>query len=417
MEVLPNELNLFDTRPLMMAVTGSEILETSPLNSLDGNNSIDYTILGYLDKFKDLQSIHLKLKLRVLKKDGKPYTVADTDQPYLIPNIGSSIFKSCFISIQSTPINGFENSYNYKDFLECSLSYNKTTLSTRFSAQMYNGDETEATLKKAIANSATFEIFTKVNVGSVTKLLLPGVSLSLRFVLENPDFFFMEDTTKSDSILKILDARLFCRHISVDNSFMLSVEKKLLSNNNICYQYRRPVIITNNVPAQISSINLPAMWTGMKPSLALFFMVKHSAVSGSRKLMPYKFENFNISSFSYVVDGALLPPNSYKISVDDADKSYSQIFARLHESLGYGNADRSCVISSDNYKNSFFIVGEDLTRFGTANTEVLDPLSQVTLGVQASFSKALESPITVFLYLLIDTEFQIDKNRAVTLVY
>lgn len=416
MEVLPSELDLFAEKPFMLAVTDSEVIETAPLNSLDNTTSLDFSSLPYIDKFKDLQNIFLKLKLKVLKKDGTAYVKTDTTQPYLVPNICSSLFKSCFISIQSTPVNGYENNYHYKDFIECGLSYNKTTLSSRFAAQMYDSDATEDTLKKYSENSALFEVFAKVNVGSIQKLLLPGVGVTLRFVMENPDFYFMESDATS-SILKIVEARLYIKHINVSNELILSIEKNLNSGKVVKYQYKRAVIVSTNVPAGISSLQLSSMWTGLRPSLALFFMCKHKSTSGDRTLMPFQFMNFGLNSFSFVLDGALRPSNSYKISVEDEDKAYAHIFSRLHESLGFNNTDRSCAITPENFKDSYFIIGEDLTRFSTSNSEVLDPLSQTTLGVQGNFAKPLADPVSVFLYLLIDTEFQIDRNRSVTLVY
>lgn len=418
MEVLPSALNLFDTRPAMLAVSDSEIIEVSPLNSLESASSIDFTSLAYNDKFKDFQSIYLSMLLRLVKKsDSGLYKKEDTDQPYLIPNIPSSLFKACFISVNSTPINGFENNMGYKDFVECVVSHSETTLASRFGSQMFVTDANEAKLKKYTANSATVQVFSKVNVGNIKKMLIPGTSLSFRFVLESDDFFIME-TNKTSSVLKILDARLYIRHLTVNQDLLLSIERGLMSNKVISYQYRRPVIVNSNISKGISSVHAPALWKGLKPSLVLFFMVKHSSVSGSRLELPYQMKNFNINSFSFLVDGQLRPANSYKISVDEANQGYSHIFSRLQESLGYSlNNDSCCAITAENYKDSFFIIGEDLTRFGTSNTDVIDPLTQATIGVQLNFAKPLADPVTIFLYMLIDTEFQIDKNRAVSLVY
>lgn len=418
MEVLPSALNLFDTRPSMLAVSESEIIEISPLNAVDNATSLDFNCLAYIDKFKDLSSINMSMTCKLLKSDLTAYKAEDTAQPYLIPNIPSSLFKACFISVQSTPINGFENHMGYKDFIECVTSYSENTIKSRFGSQMFITDASETKLKKYSANSASFQVNAKVNVGTIKKLLLPGTSLSFRFVLESPDYFIMEASTTT-SVLKILDARLYIRHLTVNNDLLLSIERSLQSNKVVSYQYRRPVVVTNTVPTGITSVNLPMMWTGIKPSLLLFFMCKHSSVSGKRTENPYKLEGFNINSFSFIVDGALRPKNSYKISVEDGDKSYSHIFSRLHESLGYNtnNSDACCAITFENFKNSLFIIGEDLTRFGTSNTDVIDPLTQATIGAQLTFSKPLTEPVSLFLYMLIDTEFQIDKNRAVTLVY
>lgn len=415
MEVLPSSLNLFDVRPSMLAVQESEIIETSPLNSLDNASSLDFTSLAYVDKYKDISSVMISMKLRLLKTDQTTYSTADTVQPYLIPNIPSSLFKACFISVQSTPINGFENNMGYKDFIECAVNYSEATLKSRFGSQMFITDGDEAKLKKYSENSAIFEVCAKVNVGNIKKLLLPGVSLSFRFVLENPDFYIME-TAATSSILKILDARLYTKHLTLSQDMNLAVERNLAANKVVSYQYRRPVLVTNILTKGISSAHMPAIWTGIKPSLVLFFMARHSSASGSRTENPYTLPHFNINAFSFLIDNALRPANSYKV---DSEKCYSHIFSRLHESLGYTahNSDACCAITTENFKDSLFVIGEDLTRFGTANTDVIDPLTQSTVGVQLSFSKPLTDNISIFLWMLIDTEFTIDKHRAVSLIY
>lgn len=415
LEFLPDQLDLFTQKPLMLGVLDNEILECNPLNSLDNAANIDFQSHAFPDRMKDLSHMYLKLKLKLVKTDGKDYAIADTVQPYLASNALHSIFKSAFISLNGVNLQSQENGYNYKEYLETGLNFNVTTLENRLSTQFFATKDTRGTLAKVSANGKTFDLYGKINLCNVSKLLLPGVSLALRFNLETPDSFIIETTTTST--LKILEAKLMVRHVSIAPELMLSIERQLSSGKMAQYEYTRGQIVSINVPAGISSLNVTNFYNGIRPNLILFMMTTHKAFIGDRSLSPFKFESFNLNTFAFLVNGALKPPNSYNISMTDTEETYSQIFSKLYESLGYHNLDRSSIVSQENFKTDYFMIAHDLTAFSTALSDIQDPIQQVSLGVSGKFSSALTEPITCLMYLLLPTKFEISANRNVTLNY
>lgn len=49
-EYVPDELNLFSSRPYILSVKESNNHEFSPLNSLDNCNHIEFNVLGFNDR-------------------------------------------------------------------------------------------------------------------------------------------------------------------------------------------------------------------------------------------------------------------------------------------------------------------------------------------------------------------------------
>lgn len=118
-EYIPEELDLFATRPYLFCVKENLIHEYSPLHTVEGATSIEFLSLPYNEKYKDLSWVFLKLRLQLLKKDATPYKSTDVNQPHLVTNALHSIFKSAYVSLNGNSIRSIEK-YHYKEWLEVS---------------------------------------------------------------------------------------------------------------------------------------------------------------------------------------------------------------------------------------------------------------------------------------------------------
>lgn len=410
-EFMPEQLDLFTSKPLMLGVVNSEIIECTPINSLDNATSLLFESHAYNDRLKDLDHCHLKMKFKLLKKDSTEYSKADTAQPALVNNFLHSIFKSAFITLNGQNVHSQETNYRIKEYIECGLNNTSTTIDNRLSAQLFFADSNNAKLKNVGKDSKLIECFGKINLLNTGRLLLSGVSFGLRLNLESSNFFLMETGT-ADAVIKITEAKLLIRHVTLSNELALSIERQL-TNKMVQYEYTRGNVISVHIPAGMTSLNVSNLFNGIRPNLAIFMMTDHKAHLGDLTLDPFKMEPFNLSSFSFVIDGVLKPPNSYNIE----DDTYTEIFAKLYESLGYHNVDRSSVVTLENFKTHYFMIAQDLTAFSTGLSQILDPIQQVNIGVIGKFSKALAKPITGLLYILQAAKFEISSNRSITVNY
>lgn len=271
-------------------------------------------------------------------------------------------------------------------------------------------------------NSVVFELYGKVNLINVSKLLLPGVSLSIRLNLENPDFFIKEAKftnntveTKTDSILKIDSAKLYVRHTVPSTDIILAHERLLSAGRSAIYEYKRGEIYTQTIAAGTNNLNVLNLYQGPKPSLIVFGMVSNEAYSGSRMKDPFLFTSQNLKSFNFVINGSSRPVNPYDIQMDDSHSCYNHVFSKVFESLGYHNTDHSNLVTRENFKNHFLIL-EDLSNFNISLSDINEPSENVNIGVSGTFSKTLKETITCVLYLLIPSRFEVSGNRRVTLV-
>lgn len=412
-EFVPEQLDLFTSRPLILGVVDNSIVEHTPLNSLDGATSLVFESHAFNDRMKDLDHVHLLIKFKLMKRDGTAYTDADVTQPSLVNNFLFSMFKSAFITLNGVSIHSQEINYHMKEYIECGLNNSTSTIENRLSSQLFFADYEDERLKTIAKNSKLIEMYGKINLVNTGRLLLSGVSFGLRLNFETPDFFLNETGTKN-AVIKITEAKLLVRHVNLNPELGLSIERKLQSNV-ATYEYNRGTVCSVNIPSGLTSLNVPNLYNGIRPNLAIFMMVDHQAHLGNISLNPWKMEPFGLQNFSFVFDGNLNPPNGY--SFGGTDENYTQIFAKLYEALGYHNLDRSAFVTQENFKTNNFMIAHDLTAFSTGMSQILDPIQQVSIGVTGKFKEALTKPITCLLYLLLPSKFEIAANRSISVIY
>lgn len=225
----------------------------------------------------------------------------------------------------------------------------------------------------------------------------------------------MEDITKTKTTSKLIieDAKLYIRHVKPTTDILSSHERLLLRGEMAVYEYKRGEIITQNIAAGSSNIQINNFYSGPKPSLIVFGMLTNKAYTGDRATNPFAFHHFNLRSFHFSIDGTHRPQNSYDVIIDETHNCYAHIFAKLYESIGYHNSDRSNLVTHANFIENHFLILEDLSNFNLALTDINEPLRNVNIGVNAVLAKPLTENITCMLYMLIPSRFEIGSNRQV----
>ena len=411
-EYIPEELDIFSERPIIMSVNDSEIIEYSALNSVENSTLLEFHSNSYGDRYKDLSNMYLKLKLKIVKHDGSDYVATDVEQGHLISNALHSIFRTAYTSLNGTNVHSVESNYHYKEFIETTMNYSVESAASRLSTQLFIPDPTPAKLSEISKNSAIFELYGRINLMNLDKLLIPNVDFNLRMSLENSDFFIKEKNEKK-SILKFLDAKLFIRHVIPNTEILLAQEKMLGSGRPAVYQYKRGVVLTQNLAKGVTNLNIQNFYNGgIKPCMILFSMVENASYVGTRTSSPHEFKHFGLNTFSFTINGMNRPSNPYEMK----DNCYSHVFSRLYETLGYQNSDKSSMVNLKNFSTNRFFMAHDLTNNNMALSDVEDPYSNCNIGVTGTFSTPLQTPISCILYLLLPSRFEISANREVKVI-
>lgn len=418
-EYVPEQFDVFSNRAMIWCVKEASIEEYSPLNTTDNANSLEFLSLPYNEKYKDLSWVYLKLRLQILKKNGESYKTGDTEQPYLVQNALHSIFKSAYVTLNNNVLRTVEQNYSHKEFIEGCLNFSKEHIDRRLSAQHFSSDE--KSLNENSSNSKIFELYGRINLLNLSKLMLPGVGVSFRFHLDEPDKYIKEKasnvTKNGPSILKIHGSKLYIRHVIPSNEIILAHERLLASNRNAIYEYKRSSVITQNLAKDSSNLEIVNMYSGPRPSLILFGMLEHDSFSGNREKSPFEFKPFDLASFNFVINGSNRPTNPLTYEKSDSSSCYAHIFSQVYEALGYHDAIEYNTVTQESFiKDKFFIL-HDLTSFNLGLSDINEVSQNVSIGVRGYFKKPLPHIVTCVLYMLIPSRFEVSGNRTVTLVF
>lgn len=424
-EYVQEELSVFSEKPMQLAVMSNSNHIYQPINSLEKAQTLEFQSPAYNDQFKDLSSMYLKLTLQILKSDGTKYTETNVAQPLLASNPASSLFKSAVLAINNQIVRNIDSNYGLKELLETKVNFDETSLNGRLAAQMFYED-VSVDFVDMTKDSKEFEVCTKLNICNVSKYLIPMCSLNLKLHLGNPDYLLLEKdftipgvdgggvtTGTTSSIVKIIQAQLMIRHVIPREAVMLSIERVLSSGTNALYQYTGGKITTFNIAAGTSQINIPALFSGIKPRMAIFSSMDNEIYSGNRK-NPWRFNNTDIKRFNFVLNGISQP--TVALEMQTGAGKYASAFTHMYDALNYHQSKRSNLISCKSFADNNFFIFQDLTNSHTALDDVIEPAEHCVLGVYADLLKPIEKAQTVILYTLSDLRFEISANRTVTVV-
>lgn len=279
---------------------------------------------------------------------------------------------------------------------------------------MSNGfvaDGGEEVLRGLTENSKTLELYAKLNLLNVSKLLVNNVDLNVRFILENSSFFIKESSGASK--LNILDARLYIKHFSPNNEVLL-YNNQLLATKPCVYEANRGVINFVTVPAGLQHLNHEQLYTGVRPSVVIFGMIPNKSLGGDRTSNPYKFEQHKLKNFNFVLNGSIISP--FEINTETGFDISAQAYSSIHQSLGYAH-DKSLIISQNTFKTQYFLLAADVSRNGQGLTDANYQLENCSIGFNASFNTSLTAALSCFLYLEIPSRFDITGTRQVIVKY
>jgi hypothetical protein len=417
MEYFPDELSVFNARPTMLSVSDSQIHELNPLNSLESSNVIEFLSQPYSNKLKDLSSIYLQLQIQLLKADGTAHS--GDGQGRLANNIMSTLFESAYVSLNNTLVSAVDANLGFKEFWETSLNYGTETSAARLLSQGYNPEDDAEVLQELTKDSVVRELYGKINLCSLSKLLIPGVSFQLKLNRAMNPYYLIENPTtfSSPSIVKILSAKLFVRHVTIKDDLMEATERHLTKHNAI-YEMKRGLVLSMNIPANTSNLNIPNVYHGAIPSLVGFTLVTNKAFTGSdRVVSPFNFNHNKLKTFTFTLNGDPRPLIPYTITNEAKNKSFARAFSSVYEALGLDEQDKSCAVTMDNFMTDHFMIFQDLTPYKTALTEVNNLSSSVTLGLTGTFSAASTEALTCLVYLLLPSKFEISHDRSVKVIY
>ena len=260
--VIPSEathssLDLFEKPPLLVTFDQSFEQKTGPLYSPSGS-SLEFEVVGDRNNFIDLQKIYLEIKCRILQTDGTDlrFTAGDanaSDLPYFANNILHSLFADCTVSANGIKISTANGHYAHKSFIETEFSHGTDAKKTWLKCQGYEYEENPGTIpaaisdirKRTVRQSARITLYGKVAVDffSCEKHLVSGVTLRISMRRSQDDFAVISEDAAKHYEVKIDEANLFVRKMTVSDNVVGAIEKTLLKTPAI-YRYNEVITKT-----------------------------------------------------------------------------------------------------------------------------------------------------------------------------
>ena len=246
-EATHSSLDLFEKPPLLVTFDQSFEQKTGPLYSPTGS-SLEFEIVGDRNNFIDLQKIYLEIKFRVVRNNGNDlrFTTGDannSDTPHPANNVLHSLFADCIVSANGIKISCANAHYAHKSFIETQFSHGSDAKKTWLKCQGYDYEadptgvpaSTITARQETVRRSAQLTLYGKkaTDFFSCDKHLTSGVTLRISFRRSQDDFAIVSEDGAKHYKIKIDEANLFVRKMTVSDIVLGAIEKKLQDTCNV----------------------------------------------------------------------------------------------------------------------------------------------------------------------------------------
>lgn len=434
-ECMKSELDLFSPQPLQTNILKTEEVAYKPITSLENQSVIEFASYGHGDSYLDLNSINIRLKIQVVKADGQVFKNEDENQPTVVNNMLHSLFRQVNIVLNGKNINSTDGNYSYRAYIESLLNHGNDSSQTHlemngWSTEHGNLDDYKnldgAKIRTNLTkNSSIVEVFGRLHADMLNQplLLLNNVDLKIILTKNKPEFYMLSEDT-DEAYVKILEATLYIKHVSINPNILIA-HHKILEKTNAKYHYKRTEIKSFTLPPNSNSISLDNVVLGNLPSSLIFLMVDNDAYTGRRSKNPFNFKHNKISSFALYVNGVQIPNEPIETNFVDGSEVCARAYSTLFEATGILHTSQSNLITKEMFSNGYFMLAFDLTPDMSGNssssswlgssTTSSSMMNQGNIRLEARFSSTLSKTITCLAFMEFDTTLEIDRNRNVIL--
>ena len=427
-EATDSSLDLFEKPALLVTFDGSFCQKVGSVYSPNGP-MLEFEVTGDRNNFIDLQKIFLEIKCKIvqaseadLKYDAEAAAdVTKTDAPYFCNNVLHSLFSDCTVSANGLKISNANGNYAQKSFIETEFSHNKDAKATWLACQGYSYEDNpraiaaaEVNRRKALVRqSAESTFYGKVAEEFFTcdRHLLSGVTLRISFRRSIDDFVIISDDAGKSYKVKIFEANLYVRKMTLNDDVVSAIEKTFLSSP-ASYPYLETITKTFSASTGLQSWKQEDVFSREPIRRLAICLNTNEAFLGSKQLNLFHFRKFNLEQICIYRNRR--PVADSPINTADVKRLYFNTMSDLaYIDNGHG-------ISLSEYSNHFNMVF-DLTSTQQASHDFIHPeLANRSISIELKFSAALPNKIEIFIFgekastIFIDSARRVSKNHILT---
>ena len=437
-------LDLFRVPPTDISYVSYRMVPISPFTT--GINPVDFQIDPQED-FVDLSRSYFEIQWNVKKSDGND--TANADRTYFVNNLAHSLFKQISVRLNGTLISPQTDTYAYKAYLETLLNYDRDDGETILEPQCWmniinvpdaltanqqdqtNNDfkalseEHQLVVKKFQEKAAEFSgdiskvmsFVPHIEVFQFSKLLIPGVQISIKMYFNSPDFWSMRYTGAVALRLQEADIKLklYLCQIKVNDSVYRELMSTVESGRQmVTYPTVRSEIRTYNILNNTRHVEINNPFHNRLPNMVIVGLVESAAFNGDIGKYPFSFKTFNLSSIKQLVRGESYPYEELELVYNSSSTDHRG-YRQFLQATGCFCKSRGNMVRGKDWgkgKHCTLFVYENAAN-GCLNSPILNPQLSGEIRLVLEFGAAQGDNVTAIIYGEFENKLEIDSNKTV----
>ena len=421
------QLDIFQPPAIQTSVSSGYYTTFHSLTSLEGSNApVEFFVPSSIDSdYIDLNATQLLINCKIVDKAGADLAEKHKgDYVVVAPinNFAHSIWEEVQLYLNGVLVTG--QGYPYRALIDNVISMSHSAKTGSMSKILYAEDtpghmeshkfKENIGLKTRIEDILTgYNLLARphIDLCHQDRFLIPGVSLRFKFLRSKDDFALTAPAANIGHKIKITDAKLYIRHVSVSQDVRLAQAKALLKGP-VLYPIQRVNIKWFTIGQGIMKGNIPSVITGQLPSRIILGFVENSSLNGQLDKNPYNFLLENLSELSLSVNQHIIPAQPFSPQQDGAIRMYQTLFANQSTSNENG-------ITLQQYKNGYSLVIFNLRgEVEESGQGVFESARVGDITLNFAFSTATTKVLSAVFYceyqniISVSNQYQVTKDYA-----
>ena len=381
-ECAKEELDFFSEPVTQFEIEGNNLIEYTPITSLDKNDKIHFRIIGQSDEYLRLKSSYIIVNLEIFKTKSTYTEAAKSDDlsfkeaTEILPvnNLFHSMFSNVEVSLNNKKITSDHMNYAYRAYLQTLLNFPKEAQDSYLSTCLWRKDkagefDSMTANDGAIYRKGRFKLSTPpnyLNIQLAGRLfidffnqplnLLNNINVDVILTRHDVAFPFMyaEDAYN----YRIKNISLFVRKVKIDSNIQEQIDKRLLKEP-AKYPFTRGEIKTFEINQNNRNVTYDNLYLGKLPKRLFIGFVDSNAYDGNKTKNPFNFKHYNINFLTLYKNGVQVPSQAY--TPNFGEKQNMRSYISISETCNTFYREKSVNISADEYINGYTLWGFDLT--------------------------------------------------------
>ena len=427
-ELASTSLDLFSMPIVDNSLIHGNNLTIYPTVSVKNNNGpYEFFIPSDGNDYTQLNMTRLQGEIEIVKKADETTLPAAADNVAVINMLPSTMFRQIEVELNEHQIADLSTpTQAWKSYIQTQLSYSEEAKNTHLVTWCYvketPGKEETLTIAAADGSKAFIAkntmIKTKVRFSTILhidffqsqRLLIPGMTIKLRFV-RNDDAFSILAPTDIWKV-KLNDLKLKIQRVTIDPEISNSIENKLQSTP-ICYPIIQSKIKTFLLNTGTQSERISNVYRGVLPKTVYIALLDSAAFNGTVNKNPFVFKDFGLNYFNLYINGEPFLNEAWQ--PDFANGDFIEIYQHFIDNIGISHSSDSVGITVEDFKSNCCFFAFDFSP-DLSNGIHMYGNKTGSLDIQLGFKAPLAQNINCLIYGSFNEAIIIDKNRNVSVI-